>query len=408
LTSARATPALAKSREDVINARGSLIHQLVAYNFPTDDNLPKLRFGNVQSVDIRAFAQALVSLSQAFAALDPETEEWARGEANMPHGTTTTQVVVPVPESPAPAAAQPSGRGDDEADGSGIDSGAKAAEGCGCGLRLAERRQPRGVERYVELAEIDQRITDAKTAVRVATQATRDALVRELAKLAAEAQAKGTLPKFASTQPPMVDKLTAEVRAVLEDFYAAGREQVAGELDRQRRGEPVAEEAVDARQSGETITTAEKPRKKVPALPDADDAIGDEAEMIARSIATGTQAGAALSASRVSSGVPLDPAAIIESITRSSDESALRFGATVSDVMQLGRAAEAQAQATDVEDGVYSAILDGAACDDCAGMDGEITEDLALAAGWTPNPDCAGGDRCRCLVFYELRQEGPA
>jgi len=40
-------------------------------------------------------------------------------------------------------------------------------------------------------------------------------------------------------------------------------------------------------------------------------------------------------------------------------------------------------------------------------MDGETTTDLALAESWAPNPDCEGGEKCRCLVVYEIRQEAP-
>jgi len=57
---------------------------------------------------------------------------------------------------------------------------------------------------------------------------------------------------------------------------------------------------------------------------------------------------------------------------------------------------------------VYSALLDGATCAACEPMDGEVTTDLTLAEGWTPNPDCEGGDRCRCLTVYEMRQASEA
>ena len=97
----------AKGREDVLNARGGLIHQLIAENFPRDDNLPKLRFGNVQAVDLKSFAQALLWFSQAFPTLSPEVQEWARSEAGMPEGTDAQVVVDAKKIPPTPAKVVP-------------------------------------------------------------------------------------------------------------------------------------------------------------------------------------------------------------------------------------------------------------------------------------------------------------
>jgi hypothetical protein len=395
----------ARRRADVINSRGGVIHQAVSYNFPTDDNLPKLVFGAVQAVDLRTFAAALLAYSQAN--LPEELDEWARREMNMPE-RSAEQVQMPgddsddaqVPKPPAPASNNPTGPGADAAGGSGPQSGAKASEH----LHLAERRDPRGVECFVALADVEARFDDAKTAVRVATQRTRDRMVGELATRAAAAQAKGQLAKFAAGSPPMVDKLAADVRGVLADFYEAGRAQVASELQRQRDGQPVAGRIVEARQNGRRAM-AEKPKRKPAPLPDPDEALDMQAESMARGIAAATQAAAAQAAARVAAGVPLDPTSFAEAVGRASDDAALRLGASVADVMSLGRATEAAEQATEIEDAVYSAILDGATCEACEPMDGETTTDLVEAAGWAPNPDCMGGDRCRCLVVYEIRQE---
>lgn len=51
----------------------------------------------------------------------------------------------------------------------------------------------------------------------------------------------------------------------------------------------------------------------------------------------------------------------------------------------------------------YSAILDGAACDPCASEDGETFESWEaiqdVLPGGGPNPECDGGDRCRCRAI---------
>jgi len=390
----------AKAREDVLNARGGLIHQLIAENFPRDDNLPKLRFGNVQAVDLKNFAQAMLWFSQAFGTLSPEVQEWARSETGMPEGTDAQVVVDAQKVPPTPAKVVPPQP--PAGDGLPPEGGAKASEAPHShdhGLQLSELRPPRGVEVYLNLAELVSRFDDSHTAIRVATQATRDALAAELGRRARIAADKGQLPKFAAGAPPMVDKLAAEISAVLSDFYDAGKQQVAGELQRQKAGTPWTPDAV-----GNRIAAAEKP-KVSPGRAAKDAAIAQQAEMTARSLATATQAAAAASAARIGSGVPVAEAAIETAIVRESDAAALRFAGIVSDVMQLGRADEAQAQAQDIEDAVYSALLDGATCAACEPMDGEVTTDLALAEEWCPNPDCEGGDRCRCLAVYEIRQD---
>jgi len=404
---ANGVQAEAKYREDVINQTGGVIHQLIGWNFPTDDNRPRLRFGHVQAVDMRAFAQGLASLAPVFASMPPEVQDWARSELNMPEGPPVTQVVVPTSVEPSASASSKSqGPGADAADGSAPE-GTHAAECCAGGLQLAEgrtlRREPLGVECFVQLAEVDARFADAKTAVRVATQATRDKLTAEMVRRAADAQAAGKLDKFSAGAPPMVDALTAEVRAVLDEFYAAGRAQVEDELDRQRRGEPVTEGVIEARREG--IAAAEKPKPKKPQLPDPDVALSVQAEAVARGIADSTMVAAAAAAARVAAGTPLTPSAFTEAVTRASDDAALRLGLTVSDAMILGRSVVAGERAYQIEQAVYSAILDDRTCSACEPMDGETTTDMDEAAGWCPNPECEGGLHCRCIQVYELNPD---
>jgi hypothetical protein len=396
----------ASYREDVINAHEGLVHQLIDYNFPNTENLPSLRFGNVQAADLKAMAQAFLWLAGAGMNFGDEDWQFIRSELNMPETTIKQEVIpeaIPAPAVPAPAQVPPPVTPQPSAgDGQPPAGGAQASEAPlshDTGLQLSELRPPRGVEVYLNLAELVQRFDNAKTAIRDATQATRNALTAELAKRAEAAAAKGDLAKFVAGAPPMVDKLTAEVRAVLTDFYDAGKQQVADELQRQRDGKPWKADAV-----GNRIAAAEKRiGKKV--APNA--AIDQQSEMTARAIAVATQTAAATNAARIVAGVPLAIAAMETAITRESDAAALRFAGTVSDIMQTGRADEATAQAQDVEDAVYSAMLDGSTCDACDAMDGEVTTDMSLAEEWAPNADCEGGDRCRCLVVYEIAQVEP-
>jgi len=388
--------AAAKAREDVLNARGGLVHQLIANNFPRDDNLPKLRFGAVQAVDLKSFAQAMLWFSQAFGTLSPEVQEWARSETGMPEGTDAqvvvdAQKVPPIPPKPVPPQ-PPAGDGQPPA------GGAQASEAphSHAGLQLSERRQPRGVEVYLNLAEITAQFDTAKTAVKDATQATREKLTAELGKRARAAQAKGTLAAFAAEKnPPMVDKLSAQIAKVLSDFYKAGRSQVSAEMKRQKAGKPWTAESVRAAE----ITLAEGPSLEGLA------ALKQQAEAMARAIAASIQAAAVVQAGRIAAGTPLTPDVMDAMMAREGDGAALRFAAAASDFMSMGRSAEMAAQAQEIADYVYSALLDGATCAGCEPMDGETTTDATLAESWAPNPNCEGGEKCRCLVVAEIAQD---
>lgn len=403
--------------EDTFNGREGVVHQLLAYNFPDFDEalMPQLRFGDIAPPDFAAMAKMMATLAAPVGAggigmpFGAEMWDWIRQQLNWPE-TDTQQVVLPgqgpspAPEKPAPGA-QPNAP-TPSSSGAGAGSGAQAAS-----LALSSGpywRRPHGVERYVELAQIKQLDDDAKQAIREATQATRDALVRELGKRARAAAAKGDVAAFVRSQPPMVDALAAEIRPILARYYAAGKEQVAQELERQKEGRPVVEETIANRQ-GQAVNAATKPPKGyVPPAkldPAVEAIIADQADIAARTIATGTLAAAAQQATRITT-VPIDDATFDEFVRRASDGEALRVAGMVTDLMAAGRAAEAQDHADEIADAVYSAILDDNVCSACEARDGEITTDLDEAAGWAPNPDCEGGDRCRCIVVYEYKQGG--
>jgi len=398
--------AQASYREDVLNARGGLIEQIVAYNFPNIDNLPALRFGNVQASDMKSMAQAFLWLSQAGMNLGEETWDWVRAEMNLPE-SDDLQVEVPdevpvpptVPAAPEPPATPPAPPSDDALP----EGGAQASEAHthpADGLRLAERRPPRGVEVYIDMAEITATFDTAKTAVKDATAVTREALSAELVRRALAAADKGDLTKFTAGAPPMVDKLSAEIAAVLSRFYDAGRQQVTDELQRQRQGRPWSAWSV---RMAEPESPSSLPLGGL-------DALKQQALAMARAIATAMMNLAGMQAARRIANTPVDEAVMVAMVKREADAAALRYTGAASDFMSMGRSAEAHAREVDIEDAVYSALLDNVVCSACEPRDGETTTNLDEAATWCPNPDCEGGDRCRCLVVYEIRQapRGPS
>jgi phage gp29-like protein len=62
--------------------------------------------------------------------------------------------------------------------------------------------------------------------------------------------------------------------------------------------------------------------------------------------------------------------------------------------------------ADEIERYIYSALLDINTCENCAAADG--AEGQADEIPETPNPDCDGGDRCRCVTVAVFKGEGAA
>ena len=68
-------------------------------------------------------------------------------------------------------------------------------------------------------------------------------------------------------------------------------------------------------------------------------------------------------------------------------------------VINIGRSDEAEARSDEWERVEYSALLDQNVCEPCAAEDGQTAsneDDLQPA----PNPDCLGGDWCRCFHVF--------
>jgi hypothetical protein len=70
-----------------------------------------------------------------------------------------------------------------------------------------------------------------------------------------------------------------------------------------------------------------------------------------------------------------------------------------------GRSDGYEEHADEIGSVIYSALLDINTCPACAdadGAEGATPEDIPGA----PNPDCDGGDRCRCVHVYVFSDEG--
>ncbi len=371
---------------------------------PTTSPAPKASSPNCASARLPSstFAHSPRDLYQCWQMgmpLGEEVWEFLRSELDLPARKEDTPSQQSAPDTspqdapPAPAEAAPP-----ETEGESAAGGAQLSEG-------GYWRPITRLESFVALDEIAAMLDNAKTVIRERTQGIRNKLVAELTKRATTAIASGDAAKvaaLAAAKSPMVDVLASELRAIFGDYFNVGREQVADELARQKAGEPVVDEATGERR-GETVGLAPRRKPTQAEITAWQEWVTQLADVKARGIAAATQSAVAGEAMRAFV-TQATAEAIAEMALRASDEAALKAGLTVSQVMIAGRSAEAQAEREQIATCVYSAILDGATCTECERRDGDSTNDVNESLTWTPNSNCEGGERCRCLVIYEYKE----
>jgi len=103
-----------------------------------------------------------------------------------------------------------------------------------------------------------------------------------------------------------------------------------------------------------------------------------------------------------------DRAILYAKVTVLSDATIRReSSSSVSEALSLGRLSIAAANGDSIIDVEYSAVLDGDTCDPCEADDGETFDNVEDAPA-TPNPDCEGRDRCRCVLIFTFGDESPS
>lgn len=98
----------------------------------------------------------------------------------------------------------------------------------------------------------------------------------------------------------------------------------------------------------------------------------------------------------------------LRQVGEQAGQGALRIAASshTGGAINAGRQAAAQAAGDEILGARYTAILDKNTCGPCAEADDGVLralDDPLLKPA--PNPDCEGGDRCRCIWVYQLRSE---
>lgn len=155
---------------------------------------------------------------------------------------------------------------------------------------------------------------------------------------------------------------------------------------------------------GRRLVAQELSKTKEAILDDDDDEFLDElADLTGSRTANEIQARITAAAARYRL-LGLEGAALNEAIAKEMADGSVSYidraaHGVANRVLNIGRSREADDRKDEWENVEYSALLDQNVCDPCAADDGETsTSEVDLTD--TPNPDCAGGDWCRCFHVF--------
>jgi hypothetical protein len=348
--------------------------------------LPRLAVLQLASLDFAVMMKAIADCGNVNVdaiRFDDGFEKWFRDKIGAPPAdlaTTRIKKQGPSSEAQGPSPAAPSAP-------SGKQQDAQMSE-----LKL--RRQPQGYEKFLALSEIVGQLDSGRDRCAELLRVARKDLQTEI--LAALLRAKpGNLHRVSI---PTDAALVAQLKAVLDDVSQFGRAQVGQEKARQRRGAS-APTAAEIRGASLQASSAN----------DAADETGLYAESEVSDFLRGLQTRAQKVVTDLKRDGTMRPGQMMNAAEESLAEQSDRWidgvaAEGANNAFAAGRADGYEENKDDIASCYYSAILDDGTCDACDEADGEegATPDDITSV---PNPDCDGGNKCRCVQVFVFRDE---
>jgi phage gp29-like protein len=406
---------------DLIGRRFSdtTVKRLVDLNFAGVKRYPKLIPQQIMALKFDAIIDALAKLGTAnIMTPTPELEAWLRERIGAPEADKAVIIrerakrAVSIPNKTAGAGAQPGaegGLGAGEGGSGGVTEGgqknAKSGDSSGEGKVAASestdlglRRAPRGAEKCLALTEIVGALEQGRDDIAAALRAARPRVQAEIVHKLVDAPVRNM--HRVSIAPD--EKLTGEIEGILRGLADFGREQVAKERDRQRKGGRPAD-AAELRSAGQgrtSIPLSERGKQ---------DSIGLYADGVVSEYQNNLQARATnIAIDKQRAGGKSKGELITEIGADLDDQSDKWIDNTASkganEAFADGRDGGYEEYKDEIGSVVYSALLDINTCGACAGADGSegaTPEDIP----GVPNPDCDGGDKCRCVHVFVFADE---
>lgn len=266
-----------------------------------------------------------------------------------------------------------------------MDVSAVHVEGMG-GLKL--KRQPRGAEIHLALHDIastlDKGRDDVAAALRAARPRIQAELIHKVINRPVGQMHRATVDADA--------KLVAQVAGLLGGVSDFGHDQVRKERAKQRAGAPAPDAA--------TVRMADARTK---------DPIGLYADGVVSQF-TNTLGARATNAAIDRKRKGGTDGEVIQGVQQDLDGQSDKWIDSVAakganEAFGEGRSAGFAEYADEIDHYIYSALLDLNTCGNCAAADGAEGDSEGDVPD-VPNPDCDGGDLCRCVVVAVFKDEG--
>ena len=347
------------------------LKRLVDFNFPGVKSYPVLTPTEIGSIKFDSVVAALSSLAGSVDVIQPDDdlEAWMRKKMGAPDKGKQRK---------APAGAPPPAQV--------IKAPIEASETGSSFGDLKLRRPPKHKERHLALAEMSSGLDRGRDKIAAALRAARPRVQKEIVQ---RLMASTVRNMHRVSVAPDAD-LTGEIRGHLADLSAFGQSQVAAERNRALAGKPLP--------SAAAIRAAERDPLGVY----ANGVVGEFTNNL-----TSRAANVALDYTRRPQGPKGQQILDIErDLDGQSDgwiDNVAAKGAN--EAFADGRQDGYEQHKDEISQVIYSALLDINTCDACSaadGQEGETPDDIPEV----PNPDCDGGDKCRCVHVYVFGDEG--
>jgi len=337
---------------DTFNAYA--IKPWVDYNYANVTEYPKLKAGNLETREMSNFAQAVTNLLNSGGITGGhEIDEALRDMLNLP-------------QKPEPA----------------TQSEKKSWQG------IEFRRELTLAEQNVAFSEIEEKLDSAEQDIIKNASEVQRKQIDKLVDIAAKIIEGKKIERLDDIDIPFRADMANAISATLRDLYKYGREQVKAELAKQSK---MAETPIET----------------------------DDIDLIMEFLKTRAKAGANILAAKLKTTLTFealnqirqgvfDRAILFKALADLSDRELKNLASySVSEAFNFGRSAEAEKHKDTIKKVQYSAILDDDTCAACDRMDGEEWDydDPDTAKYARGNPDCLGGNRCRCLLVYIYNSE---
>lgn len=416
----------------VTSMTGSRAKSLPSGRAPKASGYPVLRAPQVKYIKLDQVVDALGKLALATIDVvhpDDDLEDWLRREMRLPKAKQPRTRYAPTsirvqdqteggelpgiggkePPSPQPvtsqtAAAQAAAAGQQakkvaasegaSRDVLGIDLTA-IGEGfvLAPGVKLA--REPRGVELSMALSEITHTLDSHKSKVAAVLRKAKPAVIAEALHKAIAAPIGRAHQVSVPVDPKLVEDLTEALRPTKAD----GHRQVYAERNKQRAGQPP-----------KNPTTG----KILGAEGDEGD---DDLKLYAQAAASEFYNNLTQRAVNRAIDFKKNPgdASKGQAIVDAQDEMQDAkdgwidrvAGEATNEAFNAGRGAAFAALRNEIAKYLYSAILDIHTCGECSAADGKTAANEGQLPD-VPNPDCEGGDQCRCVHVAVFGDESPS